>query len=250
MFKPQGLQTFRLNNMERNKTITKVVQITSGQGPAECCWVVAHVLKTLLGEIKQEGFEYSILHREKGVENGTLQSVTLQIKGVKTGLFLSTWIGTIQWIGVSSFRPKHKRKNWFIGVQDLKRIAPLEILDKDISYQATKASGPGGQHVNKVSSAIRAIHKPTQAQVVVMDSRSQHQNKKIAKQRLQQKVVEVQEEKMKANSRSQWKNHLNLQRGNPVKVFVGTDFKIQRKEKTFKRRRNRLKTELRNELKN
>ena len=62
---------------------------------------------------------------------------------------------------------------------------------QELQFKAVRSSGAGGQHVNKVSSAIRAIHKPSNIQVLVMDSRSQHQNKKIAKQRLQKKVAEL-----------------------------------------------------------
>ncbi len=60
---------------------TKIIQITSGRGPAECCWVVAQVLKQFLEAVKDNGIDYKILQREKGIENMTLQSVTIQFKG-------------------------------------------------------------------------------------------------------------------------------------------------------------------------
>lgn len=229
---------------------TKIIQITAGRGPAECCWVVAQVLKHFIEAVKQNTIAYQILHKENGTENTTVQSVTIQLKGKKLSAFLSAWIGAIKWVGTSKFRPNHKRKNWFIGLYEIENLKVLDINDKDITYTATRSSGPGGQHVNKVSSAVRAIHKPTKTQVLVMDSRSQHQNKKIAKIRLQEKVNALQLERLKTNVKHQWENHLNIERGNPVQVFKGSDFKKNKKVKTYKKQRNGLKNELRNTLNN
>ncbi|QXP60535.1 peptide chain release factor H [Olleya sp. HaHaR_3_96] len=229
---------------------TKIIQITSGRGPSECCWVVAQVLKHFLEAIKQNDIDYKILQREKGIKNMTLQSVTVQLKAKTLNHFLSQWIGTIQWVGVSKFRPQHKRKNWFVALNEIEQKQHFEINENDISYQATRSSGPGGQHVNKVSSAIRAIHEPTKTQVLVMDSRSQHQNKKIAKTRLQEKVTEIQLQRLKSSIKNQWENHLNIERGNPIHVFKGSDFKKNTIVKTYKKQRNTLKNELREQLNN
>lgn len=210
---------------------TKTIQITSGRGPAECCWVVAQVLKIFIRTLKEEQLAYTILQKELGIENRTLQSVTVQIEGKTLEQFLKPWIGTIQWIGKSKSRVYHKRKNWFVGLYEIEEHQEFQLDEKDIVYQATRSSGPDGQHVNKVSSAIRAIHQPSNIQVLVMDSRSQHQNKKIAKQCLQEKVAEMQLQTLKDTVKHQWENHLQLERGNPIKVFTGSDFKVQKKRK-------------------
>ena len=179
---------------------TALVQLTAGRGPAECCWVVAKVLKVFLEECKAKGISHEILYREPGQENGTQQSTTIRISGFKTNEFLATWLGTIQWIGTSSFRKYHKRKNWFIGMFQLEVPSEIKIDMKQIKFQAMRSSGPGGQHVNKVSSAIRATHMPTGIQVVVMESRSQHQNKKLAISRLSEKMQEVHTQKTEKTS--------------------------------------------------
>ena len=228
----------------------KIIQITAGRGPAECCWVVAQVLKYFLEEVQQQGFEYTVIQRIAGVENGTVQSATVQLEGKELDSFVKSWIGTIQWIGTSRFRKYHKRKNWFIGLYELEQIANQHIHQKDITFETMRSTGPGGQHVNKVNSAVRATHLPTKTSVVVMDSRSQHQNKKIAIQRLQEKLIAIGLEQLKQSITDQWENHLSVQRGNPIRVYKGSDFKKQKKVKTFKTKRNQLKKELRNELKN
>lgn len=204
----------------------RILQISSGRGPAECTWVVAQVLKVMLTRAKSAGLKTTTLHRETGIENRTLFSATLQVEGEKAQEFALEWVGTIQWIGQSPFRKFHKRKNWFIGVSEL-QLAKEEtnINDKDISYQATRAGGPGGQHVNKVSTAIRATHIPTGMCVLASDSRSQLQNKKLARERLfkmlEIKQLQARNQKVKEG----WQCHNELERGNPIMVFKGTEFK-------------------------
>ena len=224
---------------------TKIIQITSGRGPVECCWVVAQVLKQFLEEIKAAKIKYALLQRVLGTENGTLQSATVQLQGKELESFLEDWLGTIQWIGKSSFRKLHKRKNWFIGIYEIMETEQTTLKEADVKFQAIRSSGPGGQHVNKVSSAIRATHIKTGMQVLVMDSRSQHQNKKIALNRLQEKVAEYNTEQLKVSVQNQWENHLNLERGNPIRVFTGTDFKTQKINKSYKSKRQVLKNNLR-----
>ena len=221
-----------------------IIQITAGRGPAECSWVVAQVLKRFLEETKMKGLKHIIIHREKGNLNGTVKSVTIRLAGENLEAFLATWLGTIQWIGISTFRKYHKRKNWFIGAFELKQMQTMNVNDNDISFQTMRSTGPGGQNVNKVNSAVRAIHKLTGVQVVAMDSRSQHQNKKIAIARLKEKVNEVNLEQIKSRMTDEWENHMNLQRGNPIRVFKGTDFKYQEEKKGFKQKRQKLKNDL------
>lgn len=227
---------------------TKIIQISAEKGSAECAYVVAKVLKEFLKELGYYKIVYTILNREKGTENGILQSVNIQIKGTDLADFLPNWLGTIKWVGTSIFRKNHKRKNWFIGCFEVESLASLEIKKSEIQFQAIRSSGAGGQHVNKVSSAIRAKHTKTGLQVLVMDSRSQHQNKKIAIQRIQKKVSNYNLEKAKEQLKHQWENHQVLKRGNPIRVFTGTDFKQIKKDKSFKNKRNYLKNDLRKQL--
>ncbi|KZS40944.1 peptide chain release factor H [Aquimarina aggregata] len=226
---------------------TKIIQITSGRGPVECCWVVAQVLKYFIEDIKVARIKYTLLHREVGAENGTLQSATIQLKGNGLEPFLKDWLGTIQWIGKSSFRKFNKRKNWFIGIHEIEETEKMLLKENEIKFQAIRSSGAGGQHVNKVSSAIRAIHTKTGIQVLVMDSRSQHQNKKIALKRLQEKVDTYNNEQLKILVQHQWGNHLNLERGNPTRVFTGSDFKKQKINKSYKSKRQESRNNLRQE---
>lgn len=226
----------------------KIIQITAGRGPAECTWVVAQVVKRMLDEAKEFNLKSCVIEREQGKENGTIESVIIKFEGKAVQEFTNLWIGTIQWIGQSQFRKFHKRKNWFIGVFEIPPISESQINESDIHYQAMRSSGAGGQHVNKVSSAIRATHIPSGISTLCTDSRSQHQNKKTAKERLILKLKKEEVNQMKTQFQTTWMNQTQVQRGNPVRVFEGSDFKKQKAVASYKTKREQLKKELKDEI--
>lgn len=224
----------------------KLIQITAGKGPLECQWVVAKVLKVFLEEIKNSNIAYEIIHRENGDENLTLKSVTLLLKSKDIQDFLAPWLGSVCWIGKSTFRKLHKRSNWFIGIFELEELEKVSFHEKDIQFQTVRSQGSGGQNVNKVNTAVRATHIPTGQSVFVQDSRSQLENKKRSVERLKAKVLEQNIIQLQKRMQETWNNHLNVQRGNPVRTFSGTDFKKNYQEKSFKKQRHYLKNELKN----
>lgn len=224
----------------------KLIQITSGRGPLECQWVVAKVLKVFLEEAKDNAIDYEIIHRENGDENLTLKSVTLLLEAKNVNEFLKNWLGSICWTGKSTFRKLHKRSNWFIGVFETEGLEKINFNEKDIQFQTTRSQGSGGQNVNKVNTAVRATHIPTGQRVFVQDSRSQLENKKLSVTRLKEKVLEQNIVQLQKRMQETWNNHLQVQRGNPVRTFSGTDFKKNYQEKSFKKQRNQLKNELKN----
>lgn len=222
----------------------KIIQITAGRGPAECTWVTAQVLKKILEEAQTCQIEATVLQREAGTENGTVLTALILLKGKTVIEFVNSWKGSIQWIGQSSFRKMHKRKNWFIGIFEMDALAIKSISEKDIQYQAMRSSGAGGQHVNKVSSAVRATHVPSGLSTVAMDSRSQHQNKKLATERLLEKFKVFELEMIRKQASDQWENQLNVARGNPTRTFTGSDFKNEKTVKSYKSERQKLKQQL------
>src|SRR5690606_34482064 len=202
-----------------------------------------------LDEANQLGLNPTLIHREVGNINGTVLSATVMVEGKNLQEFVESWKGTIQWIGQSQFRKMHKRKNWFIGIFELDSFQPVVYNEKDFEYQAMRSSGAGGQNVNKVNTAVRAIYKPTGMAVVSMDSRSQHQNKKLATERLLEKLNEENLKSIQNQIQTEWQNQTEVQRGNPIRIFKGSDFKKQKTEKNFKSERQKLKRDLgRNEF--
>jgi peptide chain release factor len=108
-----------------------------------------------------------------------------------------------------------------VGVHSFKPLESTQVNERDITYETMRASGPGGQNVNKVETAVRATHVPTGISVSASDMRSQTQNKKLAHERLMMKLSSLEENKQQEQDRSVWMNHNTLERGNPVKKFKG-----------------------------
>lgn len=197
-----------------------IIQITSGRGPEECCRVVARVQELMLAQAKQMGIKLTVLQTARGALAGTLQSTVLLAEGRQLSALTAQWHGTIQWIAQSPYRKMYKRKNWFVGVEMFDPQQQMKWNLKDVRIDTCRSSGPGGQNVNKVETAVRGTHMPSGIQVLASDSRSQLQNKKLCLQRLEAKVLEWQTAQLTARQQSQWQEHNVLERGNPVKTIT------------------------------
>jgi peptide chain release factor len=201
-----------------------ILHLSSGKGPEECCWVVARLAEAFVREGAREGVTCEVLDEEEGLP----ASLFLSVIGDQAQAFVRERIGTIQWVGDSPFRPGHKRRNWFVGVT----LAPSpesvpDLRDEDIAFQTMRASGPGGQHVNKTDSAVRATHRPTGLVVTAQEQRSQHANRKLAKLKL---AVMLDERRVQAGEharQAQWSAQQNLERGNPVRTYTGPQFRLK-----------------------
>lgn len=227
---------------------TRLLHITTAKGPLECQLAAGKILGALLADLRQKGFQAETVDRIPGTESGTILSATIQVKGIAIQTAIQSWLGTIQWIQKSPYRPNHGRKNWFVGIFEVNPAETVSWNENEIVYQSVRSSGSGGQHVNKVSSAVRAIHQPSGISVFVQESRSQLQNKKIARERIREKLEKAQSEKLLDVVNQTWSQHHELERGNPVRTFTGMDFKPKKAEKTFKKQRNKLKQDLKREL--
>ncbi len=196
------------------------LQVTAGQGPAECAWAVVKVTERILREAGEESLQASTLALEPGTMPGTAVSALLAIRGEKgTTQFALRWKGTVQWIARSPFRPEHKRRNWFVGVEVIAPAEDAAFDPREVRVETMRASGPGGQHVNRTESAVRVTHLPTGLQAAASEERSQHRNRKLALARLQRKLQEKEEGREAARRQSLWRAHHELERGNPVRTF-------------------------------
>jgi len=197
------------------------VQISSGEGPLECQRAVSLAVPVFQEEAHGYEVTVRVLEEVPGGAAGCLASVLLAVEGERVKILLSQWQGTVQWQAQSPFRPRHRRKNWFLGVEAF-GVPEVTAWDlSDIRVETLRATGPGGQNVNKVASAVRMTHLPTGLAVLAREERSQQANRKLAMARLHG-MLQAGAEQREASARAGRRlKHYRLERGNPVRVIRG-----------------------------
>lgn len=197
----------------------KYIQLTAGRGPVECARAVALVAKELLKEMPNLIIVDSEDHKSSP---GCFMSITFGSDDEIPQSTIDQWEGTVQWRSTHNpYRPGHKRSNWFVGVHFIDPLTLPAISNADIEYETCRSGGKGGQNVNKVESAVRAIHRPTGIAARCSDERSQFQNKARARERLLLKLAETRTEIRNKARDDSWSHHNSLIRGNPIKTFKG-----------------------------
>jgi peptide chain release factor len=186
---------------------------------------VYQLVKFILSEAKQQGLKARLIEAVAGDRPKTYRSALIGLEGKAVGEFTKLFKGTVQWIGTSMFRPTHKRKNWFVGTSVLKPFSEKDWDLKNIRIDCMRASGAGGQHVNKTETAVRVTHTPTGLTAVSQAERSQYLNKKLALARLQTLILERQSAERCQSDRQRWQQHNTIERGNAVRVFKGMRFR-------------------------
>ncbi len=194
-----------------------IYQISSGQGPAECELGVAKFLEYLKKHYNIEVLDYS-----KGYYADTYRSVRFSSTDD-----LSGFVGSIQWVCQSIYRPTHKRKNWFIDFS----VCPIALAEnfdeRQITFETFRSGGNGGQNVNKVETGVRAIYTPNGLSAVCTDERSQFQNKQRAIAKLKSAITLANDERKAKATNDVWKRHTQIVRGDAVCKFGGMEFRAR-----------------------
>ena len=194
-----------------------LLQISSGQGPVECSVGVEKLCKALLKEF--DGSHIVSVNADYS-GNGYKSAVMEFSEDV------SSLEGTVLWVWKSTIRPGHQRKNWYMDVhviREAEMVGEFDLADCEITTM--HCGGKGGQHVNKVETGVRIVHKPTGVVVTCTEERSQVQNKNRAIKRLQSILAAKQEDNNADALNSAWQKHTEIERGNPIRKYEGKKFK-------------------------
>lgn len=182
-----------------------------------------------------KGFSYTVLHDNKNDHDG-YRNLTIEVVGKNAYGLLKNESGVHRLVRISPFNANAKRHTSFAMVEVLPIIPPAErkVLSPDeIRIETSKASGPGGQNVNKRETAVRVIHVPTNIAVHVATERQQEQNKQKALEILSAKLFKLEEEKRKAEVEGrQISKTTEIEWGNQIRSYVLHPYKMVKDHRT------------------
>lgn len=135
-------------------------------------------------------------------------------------------LGVHMWLSQSPFRPKHRRKRWYFKLAKLESIKEVELDISKVEFVPINASKNGGQNVNKNSTGIKAIYKELNIEAISIDERSQKLNKKIALNRLQKRIKDLNQKLKTQQNHSNWQESKELRDSEVELKFVGEEFRL------------------------
>lgn len=198
------------------------LQVNAGAGGTEAQDWANMILRMYTRWAEGRGFKVSILEMSDGEEAG-IKSATLKIEGHQVYGWLKTENGVHRLVRISPFDSNAKRHTSFASVS----VSPviddsieIEILDKDIRVDTYRASGAGGQHVNKTDSAVRMTHIPTGIVAACQNDRSQHMNRANALALLKAKLYEEELRKREEAAAAEHDEKTDIGWGHQIRSYV------------------------------
>jgi peptide chain release factor 2 len=198
------------------------LEVNAGAGGTEACDWANIILRMYLRWADQHGYKAEILEMSDGDEAG-IKSATVEIKGENAYGWLKTENGVHRLVRISPYDSNARRHTSFASVA----VSPvvddnieIEIEDKDIRIDTYRASGKGGQHVNKTDSAVRLTHIPTGTVAACQNGRSQHQNKDTAMKMLKARLYDLELQKRDAEKAQIEGDKTDIGWGHQIRSYV------------------------------
>ncbi|NPA61042.1 MAG: peptide chain release factor 2 [Epsilonproteobacteria bacterium] len=203
-----------------NDNKSAIVSIHPGAGGTESQDWASMLYRMYLRWAEERGFKVELLDYQSGEEAG-VKDVSFLIKGENVYGYLKVESGIHRLVRISPFDANAKRHTSFASVvvsPEVDDDIDIEIDDKDIRVDTYRASGAGGQHVNKTESAIRITHIPTNIVVQCQNDRSQHKNRATAMKMLKSRLYELELEKKQAKEKGIEKSDIGW--GHQIRSYV------------------------------
>lgn len=198
-FESFEIQVLLSHEYDQNNAI---LELHPGAGGTESCDWCSMLYRMYTRYAERHGFKVKVLDYLPGEEAG-IKSVTFLVEGDKAYGYLKSEKGVHRLVRISPFDSGARRHTSFASLDVMPQFndeIEIDIKDEDLEFETKRASGAGGQHINKTDSAVRLVHKPTGIVATCQNGRSQHENReealRVLKARLYQLEIEKQEKKL------------------------------------------------------
>ncbi len=214
--------------------LNAIVTIHAGAGGTEAQDWTEILLRMYLRYAERHGFKSETIDLLPGDEAG-VKSVTFTVSGPYAFGYLKAETGIHRLVRISPFDASGRRHTSFAAVQVLPEIddrIQIDIQEKDLRIDTFRASGPGGQHVNKTSSAVRLTHVPTNIVVSSQTERSQHRNKELAMKVLRARLYNLEKQKQETKKHELQESQKEIAWGSQIRSYTMQPYQLIKDHRT------------------
>ena len=211
-----------------------ILEIHSGAGGTESQDWAGMLLRMYQRWAERRGFKLQLLDLQPGEEAG-IKSATLSVEGANVYGYLRVERGVHRLVRISPFDAQARRHTSFASIEVLPEVedsGEVEIDEKEIRIDTYRASGAGGQHVNKTESAVRITHHPTGIVVTCQNERSQHRNKDVAMKILRAKLVKLAEHEAEEALAQEVGEKKKIEWGSQIRSYVLAPYRMVKDHRT------------------
>jgi peptide chain release factor 2 len=211
-----------------------ILAINAGAGGTEAQDWVEMLLRMYLRWCESRGFATRVIDHQPGDEAG-VKNVTFTVNGPYAYGFLKAEHGIHRMVRISPFDSTGRRHTSFASVSVLPEVdtdIKIEVDEKDIRIDTFRASGPGGQHVNKTSSAVRITHMPTGIVVQCQNEKSQHRNKEMAMKVLKARLYEIEKNRLEEKKQKIHETQKEIAWGSQIRSYVFNPYRLVKDHRT------------------
>ncbi len=211
-----------------------IVSLHAGAGGTEACDWVAMLFRMYQKYADKAGFSFDVIDYLAGDEAG-IKSVTFEMRGLNAYGYMKAEKGVHRLVRISPFDSSGRRHTSFASADvlpDIEEDIDIEIADEDVRIDTYRASGAGGQHINKTDSAIRITHIPTGIVVQCQNERSQHKNKDKAFKMLQIKLLELKRQEQQDKLDDMRSDHMDINFGSQIRSYVMHPYNMVKDHRT------------------